>query len=75
MASLTKLAGRYGPVRLENACQRLLSFSPKPSVRTMSTILKNGQDRVKTRSEQTKTAVQRGITHGSDYFRGGGGSK
>ncbi len=44
-ASLTKFSDPYGPVRLENACKRLLSFSNTPSIRTLSTILKNGQDR------------------------------
>ena len=74
-ASLMKLADRYGSVRLENACQRLLSFSSTPSIRTLSTILKNGQDRVQTPSESPKAAVQHGITRGADYFRRGGGSK
>ena len=74
-ASLTKLADRYGPVRLENACQRLLSFSSTPSIRTLSTILKNGQDRVQAPSEPPKATVQHGITRGADYFRRGGGSK
>lgn len=74
-ASLAKLADRYSPVRLENACQRLLSFSSTPSVRTLNTILKNGQDRVQTTLEPPKVAIQHGITHGADYFRRGGGSK
>ena len=74
-ASLTKLADQYGTVRLENACQRLLSFSSTPSVRTLSTILKNGQDRVQAPPEPPKAAVLHGITRGADYFRRGGGSK
>ena len=74
-ASLMKLADRYGSVRLENACQRLLSFSSTPSIRTLSTILKNGQDRVQTPFEAPKATIQHGITRGADYFRRGGGSK
>lgn len=74
-ASLTKLSDRYGPVRLENACQRLLSFSSTPSIRTLSTILKNGQDRVQPPVEPRKEPVQHGITRGADYFRRGGGSR
>lgn len=74
-ASLTKLSVRYGPVRFENACQRLLSFSSTPSIRTLSTILKNGQDRVQPQSEPKKEPVQHGITRGADYFRRGGGSR
>jgi len=68
-ASLTKLSDRYNPVRLENACQRLLSFSSAPSIRTLSTILKNGQDRA------PQAPVQHGITRGADYFRKGGSSR
>lgn len=71
-ASMTKLADRYGSVRLENACQRLQSFSSTSPVRTQSTILKNGQDRVWTPSESTKTTVQHGIFRAADYFRRGG---
>ena len=74
-AGLTKLADRYGPVRLENACQRLLSFSAAPSIRTLSTILRNGQDRVQPPPEPRKEPVQHGITRGADYFRRGGGSR
>ena len=74
-ASLTKLSDRYGPVRLENACQRLLSFSSTPSIRTLSIILKNGQDWVQPPVEPRKEPVQHGITRGTDYFRRGGGSR
>ena len=44
-ASLTKLKKRYGAARLERACEHLLSFSSSPSIRNLSSILKNGQDR------------------------------
>ena len=74
-ASLTKLSDRYGPVRLENACKRLLSFSNSPSIRTLSTILKNGQDRAQQGQTPQKEPVQHGITRGADYFRKGGSSK
>ena len=73
-ASLTKLSDRYGPIRLENACKRLLSFSNTPSIRTLSTILKNGQDRQQEPSLR-KESVQHGITRGADYFRKGGSSR
>ena len=74
-ASLVKLADRYGPVRLEHACQRLLSVASTPSIHTLSTILKNGQDRVQTQTAPPKAAVPHGITRGADCFRRGGGSK
>ena len=73
-ASLTKLSDRYGPGRLENACKRLLSYSGTPSIRTLSTILRNGQDKAQEQVSH-KEPVQHGITRGADYFRKGGGSR
>lgn len=75
--SMMKLAERYGAERLENACGRLLAFSSAPSVRTLSTILKNGQDRVPApeKAEESAETPAHGITRGAAYFRKGGASK
>jgi hypothetical protein len=74
-ASLTRLSDRYGHERIENACARAMSYSTEPSIRSISTILKNGQDAVKRESGSPKITVgnQYGITRGADYFRRGGG--
>ena len=76
-ASMTRLADRYGAKRLEDACERLLSFTSVPTIRTLSTILKNGQDRLAapetTRSDSKP--VQHGITRGAAYFRKGGATE
>lgn len=74
---MTRLADRYGAARLENACERLLAFTSTPSIRTLSTILKNGQDKVATpkKPEVPKANTQHGITRGAAYFRKGGSSK
>ena len=76
-ASMTKLADRYGASRLENACERLLAFTSVPSIRTLSTILKNGQDKVTVSQvpEAPKAKTQHGITRGAAYFRRGGDGK
>ena len=76
-ASLTKLEQRYGKKRLEKACERLLAFTGTPSIRTLNSILKNGQDRLElaTEPEQPKAAKQHGITRGAAYFRKGGDNK
>ena len=76
-ASMTKLADRYGAARLENACERLLAFTSTPSIRTLSTILKNGQDKVTVPKapEAQKSKTQHGITRGAAYFRRGGDGK
>ena len=43
-ASLKKLGDRYGRKRLENACGRVLAFTTTPSVRNISSLLKNERD-------------------------------
>lgn len=72
--SLTKLGKRYGKRKLETACERMLAFSSMPSVRTITTLLKNS-------SEPNKSAVESdnsnkyGITRGAAYWRKVGGNK
>jgi len=74
-ASLTKLADRYGHTRLESACLRVLKFATQPSIRNISTILKNGQYAIKKESDNSTPVrgSQYGITRGAGYFRRGGG--
>ena len=73
-ASLTKLGERYGRERLENACGRILAYSAAPSVRNISSLLKNGQDRPAKVAPQDKPSDSNrfGITRGASYFRKGG---
>ena len=66
-ASLMKLADRYGTDRLENACAKALSYTPNPSLKNISTILKNGQDKVVLTSESARVS----ITRGASYYKGG----
>ncbi len=71
-----KAADRYGQERLEAACERVLAFSTKPALRSILTVLKNGQDRIPLNKvpEQTTTPAARvkGITRGADAYRKGG---
>ena len=74
-ASLTKLGDRYGLKRLENACQRVLEYTSKPTIRNISTILKNGQDKLPPNGNaapEKVLPVSHGITRGAAYFRKGG---
>lgn len=73
-ASLTRLADRYGHERLEKACGRVLVYSSAPSIRNISAILKNGQDKVQAPVDTTPAApsMSRGITRGAAYFQRGG---
>ena len=69
-ASLMRLADRYSMDRLEKACERALSYTPSPSLKNISTILKNGQDKIGT-SSQISPGKSQGITRGTSYFKGG----
>lgn len=72
-ASLMKLADRYGTERLENACAKALSYTPSPSLKNISTILKNGQDKVAyaVNTVSSKESSKYGITRGASYYEGG----
>lgn len=70
-ASLMKLADRYSMERLEKACEKALSYTPSPSLKNISTILKNGQDKVAVTNPPSNAGASRGITRGAAYFKGG----
>ena len=70
--SLKKLAKRYGKKKLEAACERMLAFSSSPSIRTITTILKNSKE--STVTEKTDNSNKYGITRGAAYWRKVGGS-
>ena len=75
-SSLRKLEERYGKVWLENACGRIFAYKATPSVRNVSSILKNDQDKPVKNAPQKKPAAANnyGITRGASYFskdRGG----
>lgn len=69
--SLMKLADRYSTERLEKACEKALSYTPSPSLKNISTILKNGQDKVAVTNTPSNAGTSRGITRGAAYFKGG----
>lgn len=74
--SLMKTADRYGQLRMEKACERLLAFTSQPSLRSIVTILKNGQDKLPSEQASDKTPKvetrSKGITRGAASFRIGG---
>ncbi len=68
-ASLTKLAEKYSKKRLETACAEILKHTTTPSLRLISTILKNGiikPEEKKTEARENPNAY--GITRGAAYF-------
>jgi transposase len=69
--ALLKLADRYSVTRVEAACARALSYTPSPSYKNISTILKSGQDKLnqsKTEMPPNDGSDQYGFTRGADYY-------
>lgn len=69
--SIKKLCKRYGKKRLEAACERMLAFSTSPSVRTITTLLKNSMERNQS-CMHIDNSNSYGITRGAAYFKEGG---
>lgn len=67
-----KLADRYSLVRLESACHRALSYTPSPSYKNISTILKSGQDQlaIDASPPTSKSANIHSFTRGANYYGG-----
>lgn len=74
--SLMKAADRYGLARVDAACERALAFSSTPALRSILTILKNGQDKIPlnqaAEAPVPKNGTRHGIIRGADAFRKGG---
>lgn len=69
---LLKLADKYTPERLENACAKALTFTPRPSLKNIQAILSSGQDRSSEPLEQEEkpASSQYGFTRGAEYYTG-----
>ena len=68
---LLKLADKHTPDRLENACKRALSFTPRPSYKNIQVILSSGQDRQdEVVAEKPDNTEQYGFTRGGSYYGG-----
>jgi hypothetical protein len=66
--ALLKLSDTYSAARLEQACQRALSFTERPSLKSIQIILKSGQDTL----PQDKPALSQPEIYGSSFTRGRG---
>ena len=73
-----KAAEKYGDSRIEKACEKLLTVTIQPSLRSIITILKNGQDKLIAGSKNPKQSCRKrsnGITRGISAYRNGGGAE
>lgn len=66
---LLKLADKYTPERLEGACRKALTFTPRPSLKNVQAILASGQDRTE-EQPNTASSSQYGFTRGAEYYGG-----
>lgn len=66
-----KLADRYSLIRLETACAKALGYTPNPSYKNISMILKSGQDKVNTeQKEKTMQPAQDDVQNKYSFVRG-----
>jgi len=68
--ALLKLADKFTPDRLEAACAKALSYTPRPSYKSISAILNAGQDKLPSDTTASKPSAH-GFVRGADYYKGG----
>lgn len=66
--ALLKLADKYSTDRLESSCKRALSYTPRPSLKSVQTILKSGQDKLPEEPAPAAQTNEYGFTRGADYY-------
>lgn len=68
--ALLKAADKYSANRLENACQRALSFTLSPSYKNVLAILKSGSDKMgpKEDKDHHMGSSEFAISRGSEYY-------
>jgi len=69
--ALLKLSESYTPERLEAACDKALFYTPRPSYKSIQTILKSGADRPPESAAPVSPSTH-GFTRGADYYGKGG---
>lgn len=68
--ALLKLAEQFSDERLDAACARALYYTPRPSYKSIQTILKAGQDQIKSETKKEPSSKY-GFTRGADYYKEG----
>ena len=68
---LLKLADKYSPAQLEKACEKALSYTEKPSYKSIKNLLAVMKELPESRDVKESTAdAPRGITRGARYYGG-----
>ena len=68
--ALLKLTDKYPPQRLEAACCKAFSFTVSPSLKSIQSILRSGQDKLSEQETENPAASQYGFTRGAGYYDG-----
>ena len=70
---MLKLAERYSSQRLESACQKALSYTSSPSLKSIQSILKSGQDKLLAEDAPAKLEEPKAhkFTRGAGYYKRG----
>ena len=71
--ALLKMADTYTPARLEAACAKALTLTPRPTYKAVQTILKSGQDKLPGEQPQPASDSQHGFARGAKYYDREGG--
>ena len=66
--ALLKLADKYYVQRLEAACAKAFTYTPQPSFKSISAILKSGQDKITDSQSTSSNTSEYGFTRGADYY-------
>jgi len=70
--ALLKLSDKYSPNRLEAACAKALTYTPRPSFKYVETVLKSGQDKIiESNVSNPPVATEFGFTRGAEYYARG----
>ena len=71
--TLLKLAECYSPQRLESACRKALSYTTSPSLKSVQSILKSGQDKLLDEDAPAKPEEPKAhkFTRGAGYYKRG----
>ena len=71
--ALLKLADRYSAQRLESACRKVLSYTVSPSLKSVQSILKSGQDKLLAEDAPAKPEEPKAhkFTRGAGYYKRG----
>ena len=68
--ALLHLADKYSAMRLEAACEKAFTYTSRPSLKSIQTILKSGQDKLPSPAAKTPVSSEYGFARGSLYYGG-----